>query len=265
VLDYKIDPTQMAYLSYATGFLSGGYSETCATVSRCKYNPETNGNIELGYKSDLIANTLRLNVALYDTTYKQLQQAVVAAYLASDGSSQQETVTVNTGESRAEGVDLEMNWIAAHGLRIDGSLNYIHHVYLSGSIPDLVDVVPGPATQLSQYRVTFSPNWKGHLSANYDLPWAPLNRWTVHADGDYQGTAETDVYNTPNTQLQSRLLINGSLTYHDPNGKWTFSPWIANATDKIYRVAALPVAGLWNFTNYGPPRSFGLTANFKFD
>jgi iron complex outermembrane receptor protein len=265
VLDYKIDSTQMTYLSYATGFLSGGYSETCATVSRCKYDPETNSNIELGYKSDLIDNTLRLNVALYDTTYKNLQQAVVAAYVASDGSNQQETVTVNTGESRAEGLDLEMNWIAAHGLRIDGSLNYIHHVYESGSIPDLVDVVPGPATQLSKYRVTFSPNWKAHLSANYDLPWAPLNRWTAHVDGDYQGTAETDVYNTVNTQMQSRLIINGSLTYHDPNGKWSFTPWINNATDKLYRVAALPVAGLWNFTNYGPPRSFGITANFRFD
>jgi iron complex outermembrane recepter protein len=36
-------------------------------------------------------------------------------------------------------------------------------------------------------------------------------------------------------------------------------------TDEVYRFAALPVAGLWNFTNYGAPRSYGLTLSMKFD
>jgi iron complex outermembrane receptor protein len=265
VLDYKPEPGQLVYLSYATGFLSGGFSETCATVARCKYDPETTNNLELGYKSDLIENTLRFNAALYLTKYNNLQQAVVAAYVASDNTNQQETVTVNTGSSRATGLDLEMNWIAMHGLRIDAALNYLHHIYVSGSIPDLVNIPAGPSTQLSQYRVTFSPNWKANLSINYDLPFASLNRWTLHADGNYQGTSETDVYNTLNTQMQSRLLLNASATYHDAGGKWTFTPWVSNITDKVYRVAALPVAGLWDFTNYGAPRSFGITANLHFE
>ena len=36
-------------------------------------------------------------------------------------------------------------------------------------------------------------------------------------------------------------------------------------TDKVYRVAALPVAGPWNFTNYGPARPLGVTANPRFE
>jgi iron complex outermembrane receptor protein len=265
VINYKPEPTQLVYLSYATGFLSGGFSETCATVARCKYDPETNDNLELGFKSDLIADTLRFNAAAYLTNYKNLQQAVVAAYVASDGSNQQETVTVNTGQSRATGLDLETNWIVMHGLRVDAWLNYLHHVYESGSIPDLVDIVPKAPTQLSQYRVTFSPTWKGNLGVTYDLPFANFNRWTLHVNGNYQGTTETDVYNTPDTQMQARLLLDASATYHDPSGKWSVTPWISNISDKVYRIAALPVAGLWNFTNYGPPRSFGITGNFRFD
>jgi iron complex outermembrane receptor protein len=65
--------------------------------------------------------------------------------------------------------------------------------------------------------------------------------------------------------MQSRLLLDLSATFHDRSGKWSFTPWVANVTDKVYRIAALPVAGLWNFTNYGPPRSFGITANFRFE
>jgi len=265
VINFKPEPGQLVYLSYATGFLSGGFSETCATVARCKYNPETNDNLELGFKSDLIADTLRFNAAAYLTHYKDLQQAVVAAYVASDGTNQQETVTINTGQSRATGLDLETNWIVMHGLRVDAWLNYLHHIYQSGSLPDLVDTVPKPATQLSQYRVTFSPNWKGNLGVTYDVPFANFNRWTLHVNGNYQGTTETDVYNTPDTQMQARFLLDASATYHDASGKWSVTPWVSNITDKIYRVAALPVAGLWHFTNYGPPRSFGITGNFRFD
>ena len=265
VLNYKPVSSQLIYLSYATGFLSGGFSETCATVSRCKYDPETNSNLELGFKSDLLNGTLRLNAAAYLTRYESLQQAVVAAYIASDGSNQQETVTVNTGSSRATGVDLEANWIAMQGLRVDASVNFLHHIYTSGSIPDLVDTPPGPSTQLSKYRVTFSPEWKANLGLTYDIPFAPVNRWSLHVNGNYQGTAETDVYNTADTQLQSRLLLDASATYHDINGKWSFSPYVSNITDKLYRTAALPVAGLFNFTNYGPPRSFGVTANMRFE
>ncbi|MDE2304802.1 MAG: TonB-dependent receptor [Gammaproteobacteria bacterium] len=265
VLNYKPTSSQLAYLSYATGFLSGGFSETCATVARCKYNPETNGSLELGYKSDWLGDTLRFNAAAYVTTYKNLQQAVVAAYTASDGTGQQETVTVNTGESRATGLDLESNWLATDSLRVDASVNYLHHVYLSGAIPDLLHIPAGPSTQLTQYRVTFSPTWKADLALTYHLPFSNMSRWSVRADGNYQGTAETDVYNGPNTQMQSRLLLNLSATYQSADGNWSFTPWVENATDKVYRVAALPVAGLWNFTNYGPPRSFGITADLHFE
>jgi iron complex outermembrane recepter protein len=78
VVDYKPNEESLLYLSYATGFLSGGFSETCATVSRCAYDPETNKNLELGYKADLFDNRLRLNAAVFRTDYENLQRAVVA-------------------------------------------------------------------------------------------------------------------------------------------------------------------------------------------
>jgi len=85
----------------------------------------------------------------------------------------------------------------------------------------------------------------------------------MHFGANYQGTAETAVYSTPSAQMQARLLLDASWTHHDKDGKWSVTPWVSNITDKVYRVAALPVAGLWNFTNYGPPRSFDVTANLS--
>ena len=136
VADWK--PTNdigMFYLSYATGFLSGGFSETCATPSRCAYDPETNENLELGYKADLLGNTLRFNAALYFTKYEDLQRAVVATYTAADGTTQQETVTVNTGSSKATGVDLETTWVPTEYWRIGASVNWLDQEYGERLVP----------------------------------------------------------------------------------------------------------------------------------
>lgn len=264
VLDYKPTEGQLWYLSYATGFLSGGFSETCATVSRCAYDPETNTNIELGFKADLFDNTLRLNAAAYLTKYEDLQRAVVANYTSADGSSQQETVTVNTGTSEIKGIDLEATWVPTDNLRIGASINWLDHKYGKGSVlPDLRGT--GAPVDLTQFDVPFSPELKYGLNAAYDVPLSSGSRVTLQGDLNYQDVAETDVFNGLNTQMEKRTLVGLSATWHAQDDRWSATLYGANLTDETYRVAALPVAGLWNFTNYGPPRSFGVTLNFNFE
>ena len=264
VLDYKPTEGQLWYLSYATGFLSGGFSETCATVSRCAYDPETNTNIELGFKADLLDNTLRLNAAAYLTKYEDLQRAVVANYTSADGSSQQETVTVNTGTSEIKGIDVEATWVPTDNLRIGASINWLDHKYGKGSVlPDLRGT--GAPVDLTQFDVPFSPELKYGLNVAYDVPLSSGSRVTLQGDLNYQDVAETDVFNGLNTQMEKRTLVGLSATWHAQDDRWSATLYGANLTDETYRVAALPVAGLWNFTNYGPPRSFGVTLNFNFE
>ena len=265
VLDYKPVQGTMFYLSYATGFLAGGFSETCATISRCGYAPETNTNVEVGMKADLFDNKLRLNVSLYQTKYSDLQRSVVAQYTASDGTSQQETVTINAGSAKAQGVDLEAVWVPTKDLRIDAAVNYLDNKYTSGLLPDYINNPPGPSTDITQYKVPYSPKYKANLAVSYDIQRATGAVWTLHADGNYQSEAETDVYNTVYTQMQSRTLLNLSAMYRSKDGKWSITPYVANATNKIYRSSGEHVAGLWTFTNYGPPRSFGVTLNTRFE
>jgi iron complex outermembrane receptor protein len=263
VLDYKPMDGQMVYLSYATGFLSGGFSETCATVSRCAYKPETNTNVELGYKADLLDNTLRFNASVYQTKYDSLQRAVTASYQSADGTGQQETVTVNTGSSKATGVDLEATWVASEALRVGGSVNWLKHDYTSGILPNLRGD-SGTAISLLPFDVPFSPKLKYGVNASYDVNMATGSRLVFAGDVNYQSVSETDVFNGTNTQQQKRTLVNVSATWHDAKDRYSLTGYVANVTDETYRIAALPVAGLWNFTNYGAPRSFGLTLNVKF-
>jgi iron complex outermembrane receptor protein len=258
----------MFYLSYATGFLSGGFSETCATPSRCAYDPETNENVELGYKADLLDRTLRLNAALYYTKYEDLQRAVVATYTAADGTTQQETVTVNTGSSKATGVDVDLTWLPTDLWRIGASVNWLDQEYGSGScLPNLRGDNPDPQScdiDLTQFNLPFSPEWKAGLDVSRDFA-AGDATVTVNANLNYQSEGETDVFNGANTQMSERTLLGASVTYTDPDDRWSATLFGTNLTDETYRVAALPVAGLWNFTNYGGPRQIGVSVNMKFD
>ncbi len=262
VLDHTLPGGQLTYLSYSTGFLSGGFSETCATPSRCAYGPEKNGNVELGLKADMLDKTLRFNGSLYYTKYKQLQRAVVASYVAADGTDQQETVTVNTGSSRAWGVDVDIDWVPSDSFEMKASVNWLDHKYTSGILPALrSNDVPVP---LKPFDVPFSPKWKAMVSANYYIPVSKGNRVMLSGIANYQDNAQTDVFNGVNTTMQSRTLVNLAVSYLDGESRYSVTAYVANVFDETYRIAALPVAGLWNFTNYGPPRSYGVRVNLKF-
>ncbi len=261
VVNYKPDERQMYYLSYATGFLSGGFSETCATISLCSYDPETNSNIELGYKADLFDNKLRLNSALYYTVYEDLQRAAVARYTAADGSAQQETVTVNTGESELWGLDLEATWVPTSRLRISGAINLMDHQYKKAVLPALRGT--GEPVDLEQFDMPFSPELKAMMSVDYQIP-VSAGVFTLTASANYQDETETDVFNATNTQMESRTLVDLGVTFEDSSQRWAVTGFVANALDEEYRISALPVAGLFNFTQYGAPRSYGVKVRYSF-
>ena len=263
VLDYTLDSGNLLYGSYATGFLSGGFSETCATVSRCSYNPETNSNIEFGYKSDLLDGSLRFNAAAFYTKYENLQRAVVATYTAADNTAQQETVTVNTGTSELYGIDVDTIWLASDKLRVTAAVNWLDHEYTSGILPDLRGT--NRPVPLKPFKVPFSPEFKANLGLDYD--WSLAGGGYLKLSGllSYQSEAETDVFNGPNTQMEARTLVNLSATWFDASDRWSLTFYVANATDEQHRIAALPVAGLWNFTNYGAPRTYGMRIEMRME
>lgn len=112
-------------------------------------------------------------------------------------------------------------------------LNRLDHEYGSdGILPDLRGT--NQPADLTEFEVPFSPECKAAVNFVYDVSLTNGSRVSLAANINYQDEAQTDVLDR------------------------------ANLTDEIYRIAALPVDGLWNFTHYGPPLSVGLTLNFNF-
>lgn len=113
----------MVYGSYKKGFKSGGYSNSAilarsTTPADATFKPETAQGFEVGLKSSWFDNSLQLNVAAYDYTFKDLQVNFF-------DSSAINFVTQNAAEATTRGVELEVRWLpAVEGLDLHASASY---------------------------------------------------------------------------------------------------------------------------------------------
>jgi len=286
VADYKITENMMAYASFATGFVAGGFSETCGSEFSCSpYDSEENENFEIGLKTDLLDGTMRLNLAAFNTEYENLQRDTVVTIKDAAGNTFQETVAVNEGTSTARGFEAEMQWAVSDSFRIDANFGYLDHEYDSYS----PGINPGdlglPGTDainpdLSGLRVPFSPEMTYGLAATYFQDLASGATITYNLNMHYQDDAETSPFPAnaqgPDgsgnpiirqkafTQMEDRTLLNGYITYNAGDKGVEISVYGKNLTNEVYRVAANPVATLWNFTRHGPPREYGIQVGYSF-
>ena len=67
-----------------------------------------------------------------------------------------------------------------------------------------------------------------------------------------------------NTQGEERTLVNAHVSWRDASDKLEITLYGKNLADETYRVAANPVATLWNFSRHGPPREIGMQVGYKF-
>ena len=260
-VDIELTPEVMAYASVSTGFQSGGFTETWSSVATCvPYQPETNRNHEIGLKADLSDDRLRINTAEFLTRYQDLQRNQVVPFVHAVGNETQETITINTGRSRATGAELEAIWTPTANMRFDLSTSYLRHEYRSFT-PD--DPEQGPQ-DLSNLGIPFSPKWQLGLGATIDQPLERLGTLVWNVGGHYQSEAETSVFNSTFTQMESRTLVNASITWLEPNDRYWMSLYGRNLLDETHRLAGNSVAGLWNFTQFGSPRQWGLQIGASF-
>jgi iron complex outermembrane receptor protein len=255
VADFRTTDESHAYFSFATGFISGGFTETCSSPTTCRpYDSETNWNIELGFKGQFLNNTLQTNAAVFFTQYEDLIRSQVVPFTDPFGVTTQETINVNAGVSQATGFELEGTWLPIDGLSISANFAYLHHEYeefvLNGS-------------DLSSNKVPFSPKYKGGINVNYEhaIPFGSLAYNLIYT---HQDEVEMSVFNSPRTQMSNWDTIDANITFRPENERFSFTFWAKNLTDERTRIAANSVAGLWNFTMYGRPRSYGLQVGVHF-
>ena len=285
VVDHDFRDDVMVYASYATGFVAGGFAETCGAYGGCQpFNSEENDSFEIGFKADLLDGRMRLNMAYFDVTYDSLQRDAVLVVKDASGNDFQETVAVNEGESSNNGIEIELIYLPTDNLRIDANLGTMDHKYDSyAPSQDMATLgLSGPAqpVDLRSLDVPFSPELTMGVGVTYDLPLNSGANLTFNLSAHYQDDFATasfpanfqgaDANGDPiirekgNTRSEERTLVDGYIKFVDSNERFEVTAYGKNLTDETWRNSAQPVAALWTWAGYGPPREIGVRLGFNF-
>lgn len=248
-LQWQAAPAALFYVSAARGFKSGGFQGIAGSAAGAStpYNPEYAWSYEGGAKTQWFANRLRLNLALYQTNYTDLQVSQLVPLCC--------VVVGNAAEARIRGFELEFLARITPQLQIDGSYTYLDAKYISFS--------QFASANYTGNRLTRSPRDKVNIGVQYRQP---IGDWSVlgRVDYLYSGSYFFDPNNIVTQTQPSYSTIDARLALTAPGGRWTLSLWGKNLNDQLvatYVTAFAPFGQ--RLVPYAPPRTFGVTLSYS--
>lgn len=253
-VDRELTSDALVYAKIATGYRSGGQNEGGAVEIEtfAPFNPETNIEYEVGFKSEFRDHTLRLNLAAYQDNYSNLQ--VQTALLASDG--QFVTVETNAATSTVRGMELEGDAIIASGLSLHTSAAY------TGAHYDRFADVTGDRSH-EPFSV---PRWMWSMSGRFVRP-VGIGDLMFELDYDWKSAvnlAGHAVYADQVTQ-GSYGLLNGRINLHLEARSLDIALYGKNITNVTYADQAFTLEqGGFNQKYLGAPREYGVEVSMRF-
>lgn len=258
-LQYKASDTSNYYLSYSSGFKSGGYNIRANTAavpaSSHPFLPEKLQTVEFGNKSEFDDGRFALNAALFYTRYRDIQLSVFTSYTLPNGTQGFFGDFTNAGRAHAEGAELEFTWRPSEHWLFSGNMAGLHTQY--------DDFESGGVNIAGQEKFVDAPNFNAGLNLEYHTP--------VSFGGDLRArmsyTYQTKVF--PTTDLSRAIAqgpygLLGAGVIWDRDAHWSFALQGSNLTNKSYRTDGYNVPALGILTGfYGAPRLVFASVTYK--
>ena len=254
-LSYRWSPEVLTYLSYSKGFKGGGFTQRVFPPFAFipSFKPETSETYEAGIKTDLFDRRLRLNAAVFQNNYDNLQITV------NDPTLGFAPIIQNAAKARIRGVELEMQARPTDALRIEAGLGYLDAKYRS------VDIRALNAGVTTDTHLQNAPKWTLSAGVSYEFDLGDAGKLTPRVDWSYRSRVYNDAINTPQLIQDGYHLVNASIGYTDPNAHWSVNLGVKNLTKEVYLGSgyADSFGGLIEGV-YGRPREWYLSAGYNF-
>lgn len=249
-LQYRASRRALAYASYARGHKSGGFNvDYVSDPSFIPFDSESVDSFEIGLKSDLIDNRLRLNIAAFHARYHDFQvfqfQSVGMTTLL---------VASNAASVRTRGVEIETEIRFADGLKLTYGVGYADAGFVDfpgGATDDL-----GAPVNIAGNALPRAPKVTAGGMLRYDFALGAAADGAFTVSHGYRGEQFFNPDNRERTRDDGYHLVNLSLDI-DIGRHWGVGVWARNVTDATYRTnRGVSFLGI-PFSLYGQPRTFG--------
>lgn len=259
-LDYRINDDVMVYGSYAEGFKSGGFdmrgdaTKLPSTVDG--YNPETVATWELGTKTELWDQRLRLNAAVFYSDYEDVQ---VTVQQSADGGSNFVSAVLNAGKATIKGGEIEALAQITQGLTAQFTLGYLD--------AEFDEVISGGVNVADGWEFANTPKLTSSFNLSYFQDMGDNGNWVASTSVAYRD--ETRIFPQVASAIdeKSYSLWDAHLVWNSADEHWSVGLHGKNLGDEEYRV------GGYNFANlglessvigyYGDPRTVSLSVAYQ--
>lgn len=253
-LQYKAGAVTF-YAKYSRGFKAGGFDsvELTGIAGRLTFSPETVNAYEVGLKSMLFNRTLRFNLAVFRSDYKNLQQAV-AQFTATSAFI---TVT-NVGGLKSQGIEADLEWRPNRNWHLAANLALLDTAYRNYANAGCTALQALQATQAGQVGCAqnltgrsspFSPVYSGNLSAGYTQPVGRSFKVGLDTMLSFSGAYDVIADKDPNNRQAAWQTVDARLSFGDIDNAWQIALVGKNLTDeKILGSATDAVASAGSYT-----------------
>lgn len=255
-LQYKFNESSNAYVTYSTGFKSGGFNELVILSADVQaYQEEDVSNFEVGLKGRFSEGRGRYSSSIYYMDWSDLQ---VERIVIDQDSGVFSTYVGNVGSAESYGADIEIDYLVTDNLSINTSVSYNSSEITEGSESVKTGNALGDSPQLSgnlnlDYSISLGDSLTGFIGGS--VSWR---------DEYYASSPENiDIsFQESHTNLSARI----GLETNDEQYELYF--WGKNLTDEVViqrvldvRTSPLVPRGLISINS---PRTFGITFSAHF-
>jgi iron complex outermembrane receptor protein len=290
--EYDLAPANLLYVTYSTGFKSGGFSQTVAPVN--VFQPEHLNSLEIGSKNRFLDNRLQANFSLYQWKYKDLQDQRVnfdplghvnfITYNSGDATIKGATMDVIARVSSADTVSLSTEYASSRyssyffqtpaivfqptssACRISGPYAPGAALPYTDSNGNNTNVGPLPVVvgNCEGFQVARVPKWTGRLEYDHVFTLADTSTITFSSTAKFSTSSWLNIDFIPAERNGEYTVLDADLTY--ANARWSFGLFGRNLADRANYTGGLQqsfVGGLFA-ANIAAPRTYGIHANYRF-
>ncbi len=288
-LQYQFTDEFMGYASFSRGFNPGGLTLVnvpgANTIQPFPFSPEIVENFEIGIRSDLADNRVRLNATVFDTTWDNIQ--VNLALQTCDANNfcvdTRSVAPYNVGNAHARGVEIEMILAPTSNLTFNVNIGYLDTGFDDILLTQTASggTAAGLGYTAGQTQFSQAPEHTYNVGAQYD--WSLKNGSSLTTRFDYSYVSQywraadprlrVAWYATEGAGIPPGFSdesgdfgqFNARLTYAVADGKWDVSVFGTNLTNE-YQLNSGFFHGIWgyDFATVGRPREYGASLAFHF-
>jgi iron complex outermembrane receptor protein len=278
-LAFRFTDSVMAYASYARGYKAGGFNldrernnnnlsnnpldpaGPIAVDTDTRFDKELVDSYEIGAKTQWADNTLLLNGAVFYQDYENFQLNTFTGI---------QFVVTSLPQVVSQGVDLDFVWnTPLEQLSFQGGVTYAET-----TIEDFGTASVFFRPEREDDTLSFAPEWSGSLAATFEQPIGSSLLLRANVGAKYTSEYNTGSNLDPRKIQDALTLVNARIGFGADDERWMIEAWAQNLTDEeYYQVAfdatlqgssagAVPTSTIDAFL--GAPRTYGLTARFKF-